>query len=87
MIAVNNLANLPQNGLQKYTIQLENKHSFKKKVFLIKSLRLIQDEMSMILRITNTNEDYIRVPPRDRDKLSIHYKTYYLWLSPEKLIH
>ena len=33
-----NRANLPQNGLQKYTIPTENNDSNKKKVFLIKSL-------------------------------------------------
>ena len=41
MIAYSGCLNLPQNGLQKYTIQLENNNSIKKKVYLIKSLRLI----------------------------------------------
>jgi len=39
-----NRAKLSQNGLQKYTIPIENNHSCKKKVFLIKSLRQTEVE-------------------------------------------
>jgi len=46
---VKSCTNLPQNGLQKYTIQSENNHTSKKKVFLIKSLRLGPDNQTKFI--------------------------------------
>ncbi len=46
-----NRANLSQNGLQKYTIPLENNQSRKKKVFLIKTELLTDQTENTICEI------------------------------------
>jgi len=48
-IRATNRANLSQNGLQKYTIPLENNQSRKKKIFLIKTELLTDQTQNIIL--------------------------------------